>query len=129
MRIDLDRLDAVLAERVMKISDLRGNTLAPATIAKIRRGEDVGAGTARKLARALGVPLELLTESRVVIDRVKLMVELAQHGWSERHLIGLAGLSAFGVRDVNKGHSIPLDVAQRIADTLDTPLNLLFVVR
>ncbi len=61
MKVNRKKLDCVLAEQCKVATDLRG-TLAPATITRIRRGDDVNTRTVGKLARALNVPLEQILE-------------------------------------------------------------------
>lgn len=64
MVINRRRLDFILAEQCMAISDLRQENLSAATLTRIRKGCEVSTKTAGKLARALNVPLERLIETK-----------------------------------------------------------------
>lgn len=55
MKIDPRKLDMLLAERCLSITDLRGKGLSPQTLTRVRRGEAVKPKTIGKLAQGLGV--------------------------------------------------------------------------
>ena len=57
MKIDNHKLNLLLAERCMSITELRCKGLSPQTLTRIRRGEAVKPKTAGKLAVGLGVPV------------------------------------------------------------------------
>lgn len=61
MRVNLERLDLLLAQQCKTVSDLRAE-LSPQTLARIRRGQDVLPKTAGKLARGLGVDVSDIIE-------------------------------------------------------------------
>lgn len=62
MKIDLTKLDIVLARECKTISDLRGSA-SPQTLARVKRGEEVKPRTIGKIARALGVDvMDILEE-------------------------------------------------------------------
>lgn len=55
MKIDNHKLDLLLAERCMSITELRCKGLSPQTSTRLRRGEAIKPKTAGKLAQGLGV--------------------------------------------------------------------------
>ena len=62
MKIDVQKLDILLAQRCMNARDLRAGT-SPQTLARIRRGGDVLPATLGRIAKTLGVdPVELIEE-------------------------------------------------------------------
>ena len=102
MKINRQALDRILAEQRRSISDLRGSVFGAATIARIRKGDNVTTRTATRLAEALYVPLERLTVAEgVVVDRAKLKVETAARGLTDRQILKIAGVSAFDLLAIN----------------------------
>ena len=62
MKIDVKKLDLLLARKCMVKSDLRDGS-SPSTLRKISRGEEVKPATAGRIAKALGVdPADILEE-------------------------------------------------------------------
>lgn len=62
MKINNRKLDILLAQRCMNVSDLRHGT-SPQTLARIRKGMDVTPKTFGIIAKALGVDItEILEE-------------------------------------------------------------------
>lgn len=61
MRIDLNKLDVVLARECKTMSYLRDG-VSPQTLKRIRRGEEVRPCTLGKIARALGVDVTEIME-------------------------------------------------------------------
>ena len=62
MKVDDHKLDLILARRCKSLNDLRSD-LSPATLVKVRNGEDLRPKTVGRLAQLLGVdPAELLKE-------------------------------------------------------------------
>lgn len=57
MKVDNHKLDLLLAERCLSITELRSKSLSPQTLTRIRRGEDVKPKTVGRLAAGLGVPV------------------------------------------------------------------------
>lgn len=57
MKIDNHKLNLLLAERCMSITELRCKGLSPQTLTRIRRGEAVKPKTAGKRAAGLGIPV------------------------------------------------------------------------
>ncbi|MGM9577843.1 MAG: helix-turn-helix domain-containing protein [Evtepia sp.] len=53
MKIDLKKLDLLLARECKSLSDLRDGS-SPQTLKRIRRGEEVQPKTVGRIARALG---------------------------------------------------------------------------
>lgn len=61
MKIDLNRLDLILARECKTMSDLKDG-VSPQTLTRIRRGEEVKPRTLGKIARALGVDVTEIME-------------------------------------------------------------------
>ena len=62
MKIDLDKLNMMLARNCLSLSDLRSGT-SPQTLRRICKGEEVKPKTLGRIARALGCdPAELVRE-------------------------------------------------------------------
>ena len=61
MKINRRKFEIALAEQCKSAAELRG-TLSPATITRIRKGEEVGTKTVGKIAAALKIPVEQLLE-------------------------------------------------------------------
>ena len=61
MKIDLNKLDLVLARECKAMSDLRDG-VSPQTLTRIRRGEEVKPRTLGRIARALGVDVMEIME-------------------------------------------------------------------
>jgi len=66
IKIDLRRLDIVLAEKEMGFYGLRGKGIAVNTLHRIRQGKSSSTRTIGKLANALNVPVE-----RIIADEIK----------------------------------------------------------
>lgn len=63
MKIDNHKLNLLLAERCMSITELRCKGLSPQTLTRVRRGEAVTPKTVGKLAHSLGAPVaEIIME-------------------------------------------------------------------
>lgn len=124
MKISIQNFQRVLDAQGKTASYLRQHSFSPATITRIRRGLDVSARTARKLAKVLNVPIQQLleTDSGVVIDRVKLTAMQAGRGLVERQLFDLAGVSPYDTFAIHNDRAISPGTAWRIADTLGIPL-------
>lgn len=61
MRIDNSRLNMALARNCKTLSALRSDGVSPATLTRVRKGEDIKPATLGKIAKALGVdPAELI---------------------------------------------------------------------
>ena len=54
MKINVDKLNMMLARRCMALTDLRSGT-SPQTLTRIMRGEEVKPRTLGRIAKALGV--------------------------------------------------------------------------
>lgn len=65
MRIDLNRLDLILARKCKTMSDLKDG-VSPQTLTRIRRGEEVKPCTLGKIARALGVDVTEILDMEAV---------------------------------------------------------------
>lgn len=61
MRLDPKKIDLLLAQSCMSLSDLRG-TVSPHTIQRIRGGKDITPKTAGKIAKALQCDVEKVVE-------------------------------------------------------------------
>ena len=61
MKINVCKLDMMLARRCMALTDLRSGT-SPQTLTRIRRGEDVKPRTVGRIANALGCEPEDILE-------------------------------------------------------------------
>ena len=61
MKIDVKKLNLLLARKCMAMSDLRDGS-SPSTLRKISRGEEVKPATVGRIARALGVDVAELVE-------------------------------------------------------------------
>lgn len=61
MKIDLNRLDLILARECKTMSDLKDG-VSPQTLTRIRRGEEVKPRTLGRIARALGVDVTEIME-------------------------------------------------------------------
>ena len=61
MKIDVGRLNMMLARRCMALTDLRSGT-SPQTLTRIMRGEEVKPRTVGRIAKALGVDVADILE-------------------------------------------------------------------
>lgn len=61
MKINIMKLNIELARNCVTISELRNHGVAPQTLTRIRKGENVNPATLGKIAKALGVdPTEIM---------------------------------------------------------------------
>ena len=63
MKIDLDKLDLILARRQMSTAELRTGT-SPQTLTRIRRGMEIKPKTAGIIAKTLGVDVAEIIERK-----------------------------------------------------------------
>lgn len=65
MRINIQKLDLILARQCKVARDLRGEGAAPQTLARIRKGADITPRTVGRIAKALGVDAAEIIEQEV----------------------------------------------------------------